>query len=88
MARKVLSLVLIALVAGLAPACGDSEDDETAQGSNECCKMRRICANCICSDAQFQSGIDDLKGPCKDALDSWNGIGCAACQDAHCLSGC
>lgn len=90
MSRKVLGLVLTALVAWLVPACGDSDDEggPNRTGSNECCKMRQICRNCICSNLQIDVGVQDRVGPCIDALESFHGVGCTACEENKCLAGC
>ena len=90
MARKVLGLVLMALVAGFVPGCGDSDDEKRANatGTNECCQLRHVCANCICSNGEIDAGRADRFGPCQDALESRHGIGCTACQENDCTSGC
>lgn len=89
MTRKVLGLVLMALVAGLVPACGDPDDEKKdATGSNECCKVRQICRSCICSNGQVDVGFADRLGPCIDALESLHGTGCTSCQEANCTAGC
>ncbi len=78
--------MMVGLFIGLVPACGDDAEDDT--GSAECCKVRKICDSCLCSDAQETAGLDDKKRPCELVLEDWEGIGCIACQNSNCLSGC
>lgn len=89
MTRKFLGLVLLALVAGFVPACSDEDHERAnATGSNECCQLRHVCANCYCSNGEIDASVADRLGACQDALESRHGIGCTACQEKNCLSGC
>lgn len=81
-------VVVVAFIAAVSiPGCGTSDSDK-GTGSVECCKVRQICAYCLCSDAQESAGLQDQKTACVNALAAWQGIGCIACQNNGCLSAC